>query len=148
VEHFVLVTCLLLACEGFFNECDYTAACVLGKVSLQRAVSGLVTGSRKLTISCSSPLYQHGPFTEEHASVSESFAPLIGLWSKQRRGESSPTVRSERRRLSCAAQLCSAFPFPVLRKEGLSKQELLSLACSSSLGPGGVTWLWLRGRLR
>lgn len=107
---------------------------------------GLATGSRDLTGSCGSPLHQRGPATEERVSVSDGFTPLTELWSKQRRGETSPAVRSKRRRLSCAAQLCSAFP--VLRKEGLSKQELLTLACSSSPGPGRVAWLWLRARLR
>lgn len=60
------------------------------------------------------------------------------------RGDSSPTLRSDRWRLSCAAQLCSAFP--VCRKEGLSKQRFLTPACWSSLEPGRVTWLWLKVR--
>lgn len=84
---------------------------------------GLATGSRELTGSWGSPLRQRGPATEEHASVSDGFTPLIELRSKQRRGETSPTVGSKRQAeavLRSTASLC----LPCSQKRGLEQARV------------------------
>lgn len=97
-----------------FNECNYIPVCVRRSKLMKSSLGWwMVQGTCQL--------HQHGPVTVDGACFIW-FASLIGVWSKKQQGESLPAVRSERRRLFWAAQLC--FAFLVLRKEGLEQAKI------------------------